>query len=635
MFGTLTIQLPSSYEGGHLTVCHQGKETEFSFSTEASNNFYFAAFYADCEHEVKPVTKGYRLCLIYNLLYSGTNQCPVPQNNQKQVTEVVSALEAWNEDIEDEDCPTMMAFMMEHQYCEAGLSFQSLKNTDRAVAEILMTAKNSVDFDLYVGNVLLQEVWAASHDGYGDYTAEELCNEYYNAVHLKAYRAKKVSSSIELDKECLVPEDFFDNVNPDKEHFQEATGNEGATVDKHYHWAALLLWPVKKRTAVKGGSNMVKLFVADVEKNKDAADIPVVAKDIMREMRAGWRSIGSYMQFLQALLTVGSAELIAECLDILYRLANDYPYFLYNNSLCEVISTIGTTYGWDLLKLPLKAACMSSTVDRFCQFLSKISIKLLSADHKEFCQFLAAAAVNFMVSEQDVPPSVRELDTNSRIFTNSYHSPVVLNNRNKMVVCQLVTILNSLGCGDLLSSVVSAFCSKPGLYPVVETLGPAIVDISQRFKLDSGPLRSLLDYCVSSLEASTVKVLTPSEHTCAVKFTCTCEDCEVLKEFMQNPNEKWKRFTVVKKRRQHVLQKVDKDDLTYVVEAITKPQSLVLIKIKDTYDEAVKRQQKELSVLAALRLLLPSGEPPTKKQCVGIDAASVANRQKKKTVHHQ
>ncbi len=27
----------------------------------------WAAFYADCEHEVKPISSGYRLCLVYNL----------------------------------------------------------------------------------------------------------------------------------------------------------------------------------------------------------------------------------------------------------------------------------------------------------------------------------------------------------------------------------------------------------------------------------------------------------------------------------------------------------------------------------------------------------------------------------------
>jgi len=71
---------------------------------------------------------------------------------------------------------------------------------------------------------------------------------------------------------------------------------------------------------------MVKLFVEDVKRNKKEADIPIVAKDIMREMHTGWRNIESYMQFLRTLMVIGDAELIAECLDILPRLANDYPY---------------------------------------------------------------------------------------------------------------------------------------------------------------------------------------------------------------------------------------------------------------------------------------------------------------------
>ena len=77
---------------------------------------------------------------------------------------------------------------------------------------------------------------------------------------------------------------------------------------------------------------MVKLFVEDVKRNKKEADIPIVAKDIMREMHTGWRNIESYMQFLRTLMVIGDAELIAECLDILPRLVNYYPYFL--NSKC-------------------------------------------------------------------------------------------------------------------------------------------------------------------------------------------------------------------------------------------------------------------------------------------------------------
>ena len=54
MFGTLVVQLPSDYSGGQLVVSHGGKEKVFDFSgIKGCTNFHFAAFYADCQHELK------------------------------------------------------------------------------------------------------------------------------------------------------------------------------------------------------------------------------------------------------------------------------------------------------------------------------------------------------------------------------------------------------------------------------------------------------------------------------------------------------------------------------------------------------------------------------------------------------
>ena len=38
----------------------------------------FGAFYADCVHEVLPVTKGYRATLVYNLIRKGKGKPPAP-----------------------------------------------------------------------------------------------------------------------------------------------------------------------------------------------------------------------------------------------------------------------------------------------------------------------------------------------------------------------------------------------------------------------------------------------------------------------------------------------------------------------------------------------------------------------------
>src|SRR5690349_6669000 len=61
MFATLVIVLPSHYAGGELVVRHKGREALIDLRGTDPSEAVFAAFYADCVHEVRPVTSGFRL----------------------------------------------------------------------------------------------------------------------------------------------------------------------------------------------------------------------------------------------------------------------------------------------------------------------------------------------------------------------------------------------------------------------------------------------------------------------------------------------------------------------------------------------------------------------------------------------
>ena len=63
MFATLVIALPSAHSGGELVVRHLGQEAVLDLRPEEPSEIGFAAFYADCVHEVRPVITGYRLTL--------------------------------------------------------------------------------------------------------------------------------------------------------------------------------------------------------------------------------------------------------------------------------------------------------------------------------------------------------------------------------------------------------------------------------------------------------------------------------------------------------------------------------------------------------------------------------------------
>lgn len=91
MFATLVITLPSLYTGGKLTVQFRGKTKTFDFASENSFRSNFVAFYADCEHEIEKVTSGYRLALVYNLVYTGHGIVPAPPDYDQLVDQMAGA----------------------------------------------------------------------------------------------------------------------------------------------------------------------------------------------------------------------------------------------------------------------------------------------------------------------------------------------------------------------------------------------------------------------------------------------------------------------------------------------------------------------------------------------------------------
>ena len=217
MFGTLIIQLPSNYSGGQLEVYHKSKSMQFNFDGPVGcSNFHYVAFYADCQHEIKPVTSGYRLCLVYNLVYRGSGKCPVPACNEEIVSTLVSSMREWDKDAQS---PPMMTYFLEHQYCKESLSFQLLTKKDRAVASILTQAKQEVEFDVYLAEVKIEQNWSACEHGYFEEIIEgELLDETVTGKNLISYDEDKAIaiSKIDLYRSHFVPEDFCDSLDPDE-----------------------------------------------------------------------------------------------------------------------------------------------------------------------------------------------------------------------------------------------------------------------------------------------------------------------------------------------------------------------------------------------------------------------------------
>ncbi len=166
MVATLVIGLPSVHEGGELIVSHGDRQREIEFSGAASGyELSYAAFDADCRHEVRPVSSGYRLCLAYNIALAksrGKSGISAP-SYEPASTAIGELLGDWRDDAELQK----IAVTLDHGYSQGGLTLDNLKGIDRARAEVLFEAADRADCVVHLALVTLWESGAAEC-GYDD-----------------------------------------------------------------------------------------------------------------------------------------------------------------------------------------------------------------------------------------------------------------------------------------------------------------------------------------------------------------------------------------------------------------------------------------------------------------------------------
>ena len=74
----------------------------------------YAAFYADCQHEITPVTAGYRICLVYNLAIAGKRKQPAAPKNAPIIKTAAKLLAELFADPSSKR--SKLAIPLEHQY---------------------------------------------------------------------------------------------------------------------------------------------------------------------------------------------------------------------------------------------------------------------------------------------------------------------------------------------------------------------------------------------------------------------------------------------------------------------------------------------------------------------------------------
>jgi predicted 2-oxoglutarate/Fe(II)-dependent dioxygenase YbiX len=607
MFATLVIVLPSPSEGGELVVRHGGREVALDLAVDEPAEAAFAAFYADCVHEVRPVTKGHRLTLIYNLLRKGAALKPHCYDSEQ--ARVTSILRSWTNGRKtpDNEKPKKIIYPLEHAYTPAALGFEALKGSDAGAAGVLAAAARDAEVDLHLALLTIEESGWAEHvfsGGYYDrwhssddaFEVGEVTDGYAALSewrHLDGTLAEL--GDIPVDDDELSPPGSFDEMEPDEEHFQEATGNEGASFERTYRRAALVLWPEEQFFAVlcQAGLKATLPYLGKMVESWTASgsdpDAPLrsQAQKLAKQMLSSWTVERWYpsddqgpsdaAKMLTLLAKLEETKLINAFLTIITA-GGDYR----GSDNDAIIAAVG------LLPLEQATAVIGHII------VGNVATSLCSSG-------------NLLLSTVDAFPDGRFDEAGKRLIEAVPGLPKnELSYRDERptsdFVADLMTALCKIDLG-LSDRAADLILGSPKRYRLDGILVPALCRLVGSEAVKSMPVQRLLETCREHLSARIAESLeAPKDWRRANKLKCQCHHCNELSRFLDNPEQKRWAFKAAEAKRSHVTDTIrrSKSDVDLEIDKQGRPYSLVCTKNQNSYDHRVRQRKQDLEDLASL-----------------------------------
>ena len=612
MFATLVIVLPSVCSGGELLVRHGGREAKLDMRAADPSEVAFAAFYADCVHEVLPVTSGCRLALVYNLTRRGKRGALAPPSHESEQAAAAALLGEW---AGRGAPPTKIVYLLEHAYTQAELGFAALKGADSAAAAILVEAARRARCDLHLALLTIEESGAAEYadsprsrrDRWSEPELE--AGEVFESSRvLSQWRrpdgAASPLSELPFGDDEISPSEALEDMVPDEEHFQEHAGNEGASFERSYSRAALVLWPSDRIFAVVNQAGLAATLplLADMAMRWTASgedrgsQLWRDARALSEEMLRTWATPGHYYRadgklsdagkFLAALTDLEDESRISEFL--MQVVAAGLFTIGDNASVVAALQALPPEQGGDLL-LRIVAGTSAAAFERSADLLSRAAA---APGLGNPAQRLAAAKalVAAMPAKAQEPTAANSWRRDFRVASR----PIV----------DLVSGVAAID-DELADKAVAFALARPQIYEMDGALVPAARELtaSGEFK-DASAAKSLRAACLAHLGARIAQTLEPpADWRRASAVGCKCAHCAELSAFLADPARGVWRFRAIQSARSHVEETIRNAgvDISWKTEKQGSPHILVCTKTQASYERAVRQRATDVADAAALR----------------------------------
>jgi 2OG-Fe(II) oxygenase superfamily len=614
MFATMVLVLPSTHGGGELVIKHLGREVVLDPRPEEPSEIGFAAFYADCVHEVRPVKTGCRLTLVYNLRFGGKRHPLKAPDYRAEHGRVVEVLRSW---ASAEDEPDKLILPLEHVYTPAELSFSALKGADAGVASVLVKAAAEADCDLHLALVSIEESGSAEHTGYygrrhrsreedddDDEEEEfEVAEVIDRALILSEWRRPDGGEAgfedFPFAEDELCPPDAFEDLMPDQQHFHEATGNEGASFERTYRRAGFVLWPTARRLAVlnQAGLPTTLPYLEDLTARWEASNASTQsplwreADELSRHMlrswsRSPWRADDDVEagRMLDLQIRLGSVERIDA---FLAELSGEGQYAAPDNA--AIVRAVA------LLPAP-----------RATELLVRIVRRNAPAHHSACGDLLlrcVAAPTGTTGDLEQIGVALIDAlpgDPTKREQVGTWTRPTPV---KPGFVVDLLTATSRIDAA-LAARAIDHLLAWPKTYGSDDVLVPAARTFAKLADSTAWPaVGRLREASLDHLRRRIALPLeAPRDWARTNPLECTCGDCRALGAFLIAPDQQQWRLKAVQDRRTHVEQSVGRVacDLDLTTERRGSPHTLVATKNQASHERHAKQRRQDMEHVSAL-----------------------------------
>ena len=619
MLGSLIVVLSSPHKGGTLVVSHHGESRKYMTLHQESRQLKFFGLYADCLHEIKKVTEGYRIALTYHLNVVPAKTAPSQRHlDVDGVPALKSAVQSYfacppEETEKGKGKNKKFVYLLDHQYTPKGLCREGLKNGDYIRFGVLQKIARELDYRIFLALADVYECWSCEpgysrwpDSWYGrddddvEYERQELVDGHTELRYWKSPEGE----SLDYGEMGAGDDEIFltkatDKFYPFNSEHEGWMGNYGNTEDRWYHRAAVVLWPQRHHfdgIAGAGAAHAISIIEEAI-----AAEGP----GLLRRAFDTWSGLAGRSS------GEGEKALLKRALKIVERL-NDSSLATQMLRRFDICSLHGDLVE-DFLQLSrlYGAGWCSEVLALWLHGLD--SEALLSSARHLPALVTGARAEGASEEERAVWDNILQqiAQKNVAAFIEHYGDE---ENRGSRVALragatvraekalQLSTICRDVGDGRGHAALIAFLCSDRDLFPP-ESLN----EILQHLRAGEGGRLSPEERGVEAISRRLLELLrtflytgrrSKDDWSIRVKMPCSCGDCRKVKSFLASRDENTVRLPLAKERRQHLHQEIDGlgVDVSHETLRWGRPYKLVLKKLSRLFynEEKIFRQRQKI-----------------------------------------